>query len=124
MASIINMSLSSLKFWCYLALLLLWTAPATASSDYYLQVCPAGKTVELVLNHTNGVYEYQEPSNETALASSNSTSFRECDCPQSINRSEMVCPIDTRLCGVPRERGEPILCFKEDASIKVVRNVS
>jgi hypothetical protein len=105
-----------------------------SSVAYYSQVCPANKIVELVWNATSQVYEYQQPSNDdinrtaedapTSDATESTLRFRECNCPRTFFQSTFLCPGETSLCGIPVDLSEPILCFKDDTSIRMVRNVS
>ena len=98
------------------------------SGSYYAQVCRADRIVELVLNETSNLYEYQQVNTTSASDDENDnetrTQFRECNCPRPISHPHSVCPIDTSICGIPNDTKEPILCFQDDTAVILVRNVS
>jgi len=97
------------------------------SGSYYAQVCRADRIVELVLNETSNLYEYQQVNTTSASDDENEnetrTQFRECNCPRPISHPHSVCPIDTSICGIPNDTKEPILCFQDDTAVILVRNV-
>ena len=101
---------------------------------YYSQVCPVDTAVSLVEtsdrfgnikyieydddndDETNGLEE--EISNNTTTVL-----FRKCQCPLPVDHEPFVCPYHTNLCAVPKDVNNPVLCFEEDTSIVLVRNV-
>lgn len=105
--------------------LLLLLCVVSSSATYYSQICPASRVVELVRNESSGFFEYQDANviDDQNDSSNTTTRFRECSCPRPIYHAEFVCPVDARICGIPVDLHEPVLCFKDDASIMVVRNV-
>jgi hypothetical protein len=114
------MQKTSIKLWG-LSLLL---CGISSSATYYSQICQANRVVELVRNASSGLYEYQDANATNDVDSNSKSLFRECNCPRPIYHSDFVCPVDAKVCGIPVDVQEPILCFKDDASIMVVRNVS
>lgn len=50
--------------------------------------------------------------------------FRMCDCPRPVYQPNTLCPLESTICGVPVDVAFPVLCFQDETSVMLVRNVS
>jgi hypothetical protein len=89
---------------------------------YYSQICPVSTPVELVevFNETTSQTEYHYKKTDQELGSNTTALFRECDC---LGYEPFVCPYHTNLCAIPVNINDSTLCFEDDASTVLVRNI-
>lgn len=105
----------------FLAILLLHHTVGNAEG-YYSQICPVTTPVELVevFNETTSNTEYHYQKTDQELGSNTTALFRECEC---LGHEPFVCPYHTNLCAIPANSNDVTLCFEDDASTVLVRNI-
>jgi hypothetical protein len=107
---------------CLSTLLFQGTA-VVAQQGYYSQICPAQTVIELVevYNATADQTEYRYQ--ESSLGENKTQLFKKCHCTGQVFHNDFVCPYHTNLCAIPVSVQDTILCFEEDASTVLVRNI-
>ncbi|CAJ1945587.1 unnamed protein product [Cylindrotheca closterium] len=112
--------LPSLSFTLLFALTRVGSAAA-----YYSQICPVTTVVELIeiKNESTSITEYHYQQTNQEIGSNTTAIFRECQCPGPIKHDPFVCPYHTNLCAIPVDVNDSVLCFEDDASTVLVRNI-
>ena len=109
--------------------------PGQVNAAYYAQVCPTTGIVQMIRargnlfeNTTESGEEYLYWSDERVQAMNlddlDLVEFRQCSCPKPIYQANTLCPLESTICGVPLDLSEAVLCFQDETSTMLVRNVS
>ena len=111
--------------WLSLSALLLLFHRVQSATAYYSQICPVTTVVELieVKNETTSEMEYHYQKTNQVIGSNTTAIFRECQCPGPVKHDPFVCPYHTNLCAIPVDVNDSVLCFEDDASTVLVRNI-
>jgi hypothetical protein len=118
--------------WTVLLLLIQHQFQSCSAQPLYIsQICPTNRHELLSLapafeaEEDDAVYQIYQGDDEDDVESGDVLLFRECTCPRPTGfQTPLVCPIDSRFCAVPTDLSQPVMCYAEDASVMVVRNVS